>query len=172
VQVLLDLARQGKGTFHRDVESADDGADADRGDGIDEGDAKYLNVSDRFGDTPLQLAVEENREAMIQFLVSKGAGAHTTQRTPARLVCSHLRAVCRDMLGHVRWRVGVDINHSHRTTGLTPLHWTVQHDKMATARLLLELGAANEPVRSANHRVLASFALLSLSLSLFVLLRF
>jgi ankyrin repeat protein len=59
-------------------------------------------VPDRFGNTPLQLAVEENREAMIQFLVSKGAGAHTTHRTPARLVCSHLRAVCRDTLGGPR----------------------------------------------------------------------
>jgi ankyrin repeat protein len=65
--------------------------------------------------------------------------------------------------------VGVDINHRHRTTGLTPLHWTVQHDKIATARLLLELGTANDPLHSSNQRVLASFALHSFSL--YVLLR-
>jgi ankyrin repeat protein len=105
VQVLLDLARQGKGTtFHRDDESADDGAGADSSDGKDDGEAKYLNAPDRFGNTPLLLAVEENRDAMIQFLVAKGAGAHTTQRTPANPACLLTSVVCRAMLCRVWWR--------------------------------------------------------------------
>jgi ankyrin repeat protein len=88
VQVLLDLARQGKGTtFHRDDEGAaasaadaEGGSKDDEEDG-DEGDAKHLNVPDRFGNTPLQLAVEKDREATVRFLVTKGAGALVTQAT-------------------------------------------------------------------------------------------
>jgi ankyrin repeat protein len=50
-------------------------------------------------------------------------------------------------------RVALDVNQVHRVTRLAPLHWAVKHNKLSTARLLLELGAANEPVRSVDQQV-------------------
>jgi ankyrin repeat protein len=68
VQALLDQAPC-------ETEDGDgDGADNGEADGY-KGDAKYLNIADHMGNTPLHLAVEKNREAMIRFLLAKGAGA-------------------------------------------------------------------------------------------------
>jgi ankyrin repeat protein len=144
--VLLDLARQGKGTFHRDDEGAaatDAEVDSKDEKGDKEGDAKYLNAPDRFGNTPLQLAVEKGREAMIRFLVATGAGTLVIFRPPS----------LSRVLAHTYVCVASDVNQVHRVTRRTPLHWAVQHNKISTARLLLELGAANDPVRSADLQV-------------------
>jgi len=150
VQVLLDLARQGKGTFHRDDEgAAATDAEVDSKDEKDdrEGDAKYLNAPDRFGNTPLQLAVEKGCEAMIRFLVATGAGTLVIYRPPSlsRVLAHTCVCVCVSRVS--------DVNQVHRVTRRTPLHWAVQHNKLSTARLLLELGAANDPVRCTDLQV-------------------
>ena len=96
-----------------------------------------LNFGDKFGWTPLDLAVKNNNIKMVKLLIKEGADVNMSEVTPLHY------AVEDNNIKIVKFLIkeGANINAIARHIRDTPLHRAVGSNKIEVVKLLIEEGA-------------------------------
>jgi ankyrin repeat protein len=122
---------------------------------------KLLNSVDEMGDTPLNCAVVQEREDVVEFLLAHGADPNIPDRnglTPLEQACSRDKAVGL-ALASLLLAKGAQINPTNETEFSTsPLEWAVTSDNPELVNFLLERGASVKPAKADSETPLHTAA--------------
>ncbi|XP_014231506.1 ankyrin-1-like isoform X1 [Trichogramma pretiosum] len=123
-----------------------------------------INARDKFGNTPLQVALANDHWKLAESLLSRGGDLNLNfcdemGRTPLHNICMRNDRLAKWLLGlsgDLRQPVQVNINAQDKT-GNTPLHYALENNLSDTAEWLLSKGAdvnlANEEGSTPLHNV-------------------
>jgi ankyrin repeat protein len=115
-----------------------------------------LEVRDSKGNTPLEVAIMNNKTSTAIYLIEKGANINSNNGTPLSLACGMENAPIQIDVARLLLIKGVKVNDS--PDGMSyPLHLAAKNDNYELANLLLQYGA-DEDLRDKNSSKAKSYA--------------